>query len=308
MTRRANVKDELLERVAYFIGWIMVGYLYFRFWDALSMTYTYQAGRTEGLAILTRGVLSFNFWFVEILLGAVVPIILLLNKKTRMMPAVRMLALAMIVAGVVTYRWDTNLVGQLVMVSYLPGDLAVSYTSYRPALIEWLAGMGIIAYGLMLFSVGVRYLRVVDHTIYEEAHVPVAEQVPAHGQTIPTQSINSTNKKMDAARRPFFVNHRILLFNRAGIDPLLEKIKFFSGEIAKMLFTLHFDQLAVRRIAWNDHRAILVALHQALHNWLTRAHQERYRPGGTWCSVRPGVAQYCIHKSGCRAWRMVPEL
>ncbi len=80
----------------------MVGYLYFRFWDALSMNYTYQAGRTEGLAILTSGVLSFNFWFVEILLGAVVPIILLLNKKTRMMPAVRMLALAMIVAGVVS--------------------------------------------------------------------------------------------------------------------------------------------------------------------------------------------------------------
>jgi Ni/Fe-hydrogenase subunit HybB-like protein len=187
VTKRAIVKDELLERVAYFIGWIMVVYLYFRFWDALSMNYTYQAGRTEGLAILTSGVLSFNFWFVEILLGAVLPIVLLLNKKTRMMPAVRMLALAMIVAGVAAYRWDTNLVGQLVMVSYLPGNLAVSYTSYRPALIEWLAGMGIIAYGLMLFSVGVRYLRVVDHTIYEEAHVIVAEQAPAHGQTIPTQ-------------------------------------------------------------------------------------------------------------------------
>jgi hypothetical protein len=54
-------------------------------------------------------------------------------------------------------------------------------------LIEWLAGVGIIAYGLMLFSVGVRDLRVVDHTIYEEAHVIVAEQAPAHGQTIPTQ-------------------------------------------------------------------------------------------------------------------------
>jgi Ni/Fe-hydrogenase subunit HybB-like protein len=187
VTKRAKVKDELLERVAYFIGWMMVVYLYFRFWDGLSMNYTYQPGRTEGLAILTSGVLSFNFWFVEILLGAVLPIVLLLNKKTRMMPAVRMLALALIVAGVAAYRWDTNLVGQLVMVSYLPGELAVSYTSYRPALIEWLAGMGIIAYGLMLFSVGVRYLRVVDHTIYDEAHIPVAEQVPAHGQTLPTR-------------------------------------------------------------------------------------------------------------------------
>jgi len=80
LTKRAIVKDELLERVAYFIGWMMVAYLYFRFWDALSMTYTYQAGRTEGLALITGGTLSFNFWFGEILLGAVLPIILLLNR------------------------------------------------------------------------------------------------------------------------------------------------------------------------------------------------------------------------------------
>ena len=78
LTKRAVVKDELLERLSYFIGWMMVGYLYFRFWDAFSMTYTYQAGRTEGLSIMTGGVLSFNFWFGEILLGAVAPIILLL--------------------------------------------------------------------------------------------------------------------------------------------------------------------------------------------------------------------------------------
>jgi Ni/Fe-hydrogenase subunit HybB-like protein len=186
LTPRAIIKDELLERVTYFIGWMMVGYLYFRFWDAFSMTYTYQAGRTEGLALLTKGPLSFNFWFGEILLGAVVPIILLLNKKTRMIPNVRMLALFLIVGGVVAYRWDTNLSGLLVMVSYLPGAPTVSYTSYRPSLIEWLAGLGIVSYGLMLFSLGVRYLHVVDHTYYEVEHAVEAELVPAHSQTIPT--------------------------------------------------------------------------------------------------------------------------
>lgn len=186
LTPRAIIKDELLERVTYFIGWMMVGYLYFRFWDAFSMTYTYQAGRTEGLAMLTKGPLSFNFWFGEILLGAVVPIILLLNKKTRMIPNVRMLALFLIVGGVVAYRWDTNLSGLLVMVSYLPGAPTVSYTSYRPSMIEWLAGLGIISYGLMLFSLGVRYLHVVDHTYQEVEHATAVEPVPAHSQTIPT--------------------------------------------------------------------------------------------------------------------------
>ena len=94
-----------------------------------------------------------------------------------------MLALLLIVGGVVAYRWDTNLSGLLVLVSYLPGELTVSYTMYRPSLIEWLAGLGIIAYGLTFFSLGVRYLRVVDHSLGEAEREP-AVAVP-EGQGIP---------------------------------------------------------------------------------------------------------------------------
>jgi Ni/Fe-hydrogenase subunit HybB-like protein len=165
---------------------MMVGYLYFRAWDTLATNYTYLPGRFEGLMLVTRGALSFNFWFGELLLGAVVPIVLLLNKKTRMVPALRMLACILIVGGVVAYRWDTNLAGQLVLISYLPGTPVISYTTYQPSPVEWISGLGIVSYGLMLFSLGVRYLHVVDHTIYDVKHEVVAEQVPAHGQTIPT--------------------------------------------------------------------------------------------------------------------------
>jgi Ni/Fe-hydrogenase subunit HybB-like protein len=186
LTPRAIVKDELLERVSYFIGWMMAGYLYFRFWDTLSMNYTYFPGRFEGLMLMTRGTMSFNFWVGEILLGAVVPIFLLLRKKTRMIPALRMLAMILIVGGVVAYRWDTNLIGQMVLISYLPGTPAISYTTYTPSPIEWMAAFGIASYGLLLFSIGVRYLRVVDHKIYDVEHAVITEQVPAHGQTVPT--------------------------------------------------------------------------------------------------------------------------
>jgi molybdopterin-containing oxidoreductase family membrane subunit len=163
---------------------MMVGYLYFRLWDALSMTYTYQPGRTEGLNIMTGGVLSFNFWFGEILLGAILPIILLLYKKTRMNLTLRMLAVMLIVGGVVAYRWDTNLSGLLVLVSYLPGEPIIRYTMYRPSLIEWLTMLGIVAYGLMFFSLGVRYLHVVDHSIYEQETeaIPEPELIPVREQ------------------------------------------------------------------------------------------------------------------------------
>lgn len=168
LTSHARVDDRLLERLTHVVGWVLLGYLYFRFWDAFSMTYTYEPGRTEGLALLTNGPLAINFWFGEILVGALIPAVLLLNSRTRNIPVVRMLALAMVVGGVVAYRWDVNLAGMLVVMSYLPHEIVSKFTSYVPSLIEILAGSGVIAFGLMAFTLGVRYLNVVDQRTVEE--------------------------------------------------------------------------------------------------------------------------------------------
>jgi Ni/Fe-hydrogenase subunit HybB-like protein len=163
LSNKARVDDHLLERLAQIVGWILVGYLYFRFWDAFSMTYTYQPGRTEGLAVLTSGPLALNFWVGEIVVGALIPAVLLLNTRTRSKPTLRMLALGMVVIGLVAYRWDVTLAGQVVVMSYLPQSTATMYTHYFPSLIEILTGAGVVAYGLMAITLGVRYFNIVDH-------------------------------------------------------------------------------------------------------------------------------------------------
>ena len=178
LTPRAKVNDSILERLAHFVGWALVPYLYFRAWDWLAMTYTHQPGRTEGLEVLTKGPLSFNFWVAEILLGAIVPMILLLKQSTRQNRFWRMVALAMVVGGVIAFRRDINLSGFLVVVSYLPGQPTVTYTSYLPSLVEIGAGLGVIAFGLTAFSLGVRYLKVVDHRYAAEEHETVKGEVP----------------------------------------------------------------------------------------------------------------------------------
>jgi Ni/Fe-hydrogenase subunit HybB-like protein len=83
-----------------------------------------------------------------------------------------MVALFFVATGVVAFRWDTNIAGQLVLMSYVPGA-AITYTSYRPSLIEILTGAAIIAYGVTAFSLGVKYLRVVDHSLVETEHKTV---------------------------------------------------------------------------------------------------------------------------------------
>lgn len=163
LDRRVRVDDDLMERLAHIVGWVMAGYLYFRFWDALSMSYTYEPGRTEGLQLLTRGQLAFNFWALELALGAAIPMVLLLRRNLRRNRTVRMMALALVVLGLAAYRWDTNLVGQLIVLRNLTGENLVRYTAYVPSLVEIVSAAGIVAYGLMAFTLGVRHLRVVHH-------------------------------------------------------------------------------------------------------------------------------------------------
>src|SRR5512134_3584355 len=182
LTPKAKINDALIERVSRFVGWLLIGYFYFRAWDALSTSYTYDPGRTEGLRLMTKGPLAFNFWIGEMLLGMIVPMILLLYTPTRMNPFWRMVALFLVAIGVVAFRWDINVSGFLVVMPYVPGQ-AIAYTSYRPSMIEILTGSAIIAYGLAAFSLGAQYLRVVDHTLIEKEHEtvkePSAEAVPA---------------------------------------------------------------------------------------------------------------------------------
>ena len=181
LTHKAKINDSLIERVSRFVGWLLIGYFYFRTWDALSMSYTYDPGRSEGLNLMTKGPLAFNFWIVEMLLGMIVPMILLLYTPIRINRFWRMTALFLVAAGVVAYRWDINISGLLVVMPYVPGQ-AIAYTSYRPSLVEIIAGSAIIAYGLAAFSLGVKYLRVVDHSLIEQTHEVVTEQ---SGETAP---------------------------------------------------------------------------------------------------------------------------
>jgi Ni/Fe-hydrogenase subunit HybB-like protein len=176
LTNKAKVNDALIERVAQFVGYLLIGYFYFRAWDALSQTYAYDPGRSEGLHLMTKGTLAFNFWILEMLLGMIVPMILLLYRPTRLNRFSRMLALLLVAMGVVAFRWDTNIVGFLVIMPYVPG-MAIAYTSYTPSLIEILTGAAIIAYGLTAFSLGVKYLRVVDHSLVETEHETIKVKV-----------------------------------------------------------------------------------------------------------------------------------
>lgn len=175
LSSRAKVDDSLLEKITLFIGWGLVGYVYFRFWDVFSMTYTYEPGRTEALRMMTSGPLALNFLVGEMLLGAIIPAILLLVPRFRKSWTAQVVALALVVGGVVAFRWDVNMSGLLVFLTYLPQEITTIYTTYFPSTIEILSGLGVVAYGALAITLAIRYLNLIDHRGTENKVVEVVE-------------------------------------------------------------------------------------------------------------------------------------
>jgi Ni/Fe-hydrogenase subunit HybB-like protein len=66
-----------------------------------------------------------------------------------------------------------------VILTYLPHEIQTLYTSYTPSLIEYLAGGGVVAFGMLAITIGLRYFKIVDHDKVE--HEPVLKKTYALG-------------------------------------------------------------------------------------------------------------------------------
>ncbi len=136
-------------------------YLYIKIWDwAATSYYTHAPGVTEALARLQATTpYSRSFWFVEIFLGGVVPIVILLNRPFRRKTWLLMTALALIVMGVIVNRWNVTLSGLIVPPQWSPGVLGNAISaSYSPSWTEVAVSIGIIGYATLALTLGLRYL------------------------------------------------------------------------------------------------------------------------------------------------------
>ena len=98
---------------------------------------------------------------MEILLGGIVPAIIMLLPGLCKRRGLVMGALAMVVLGVIVNRWNITLSGLVAPPEWSPGVLGNTVAvSYFPSLIEIGLALGIIAYFLLSFTLGARYLSI----------------------------------------------------------------------------------------------------------------------------------------------------
>jgi len=161
LNRRQIISRELQYDISRFAGYALLAYLYLKIWDwAATSYYSSSPGTAEALALLQSTTpYTKTFWWIEIVLGGIVPAIILLNAKFRKNDRYTILALGAIIAGVTVNRWNVTLSGLIAPPQWSPGVLGNLITvSYLPTWNEVIVSLGIIAYALLAFSFGIKYL------------------------------------------------------------------------------------------------------------------------------------------------------
>ncbi|MBN1964820.1 MAG: polysulfide reductase NrfD [Anaerolineae bacterium] len=168
VTRKRLVPPDVLNGVARFAGFVALAYLYLKIWSwAATNYYSHSPAIEHDLELLGEHTpYGFTFWWFEILLGSLVPAILFLWPRSRNNRYALMLAGILSVLGVVVFRWNMTLAGFVVPMDWSPGVAdTFPVASYTPALVEWLVGMGIIAYSWLAWSLGARFLRLYPYAV-----------------------------------------------------------------------------------------------------------------------------------------------
>jgi len=161
VTRRKTVPLEVLRTIARFSGFGLLAYAYVKLWDLAAVAYYGRTPGTESAFYLLNQMTpyGFGFWFGEVMLGIVVPVLFFLAPGLNRRRSNLALGGLLAALGVALNRWNVTVSGLVVPLSYSPGTQYQPPAGvYWPSLAEWGIAAGVIGYALLVFTLGVRFL------------------------------------------------------------------------------------------------------------------------------------------------------
>ena len=169
MFKRDDEVIQLLGRTVRFLLVVMLILEFLHFFISYQWDVTYIV---SALDLVLYGPYWWNFWFIHLALGSLVPLYLMIAHHDN----ARMLAWAsfLIVITFVAFRLNFIIPDQAV---YKLEGLDTSFfhprlrTNYVPNLTEWLVSIWVICLGLLAFLLGSRWLPVIQAGKGEEEHV-----------------------------------------------------------------------------------------------------------------------------------------
>ncbi len=151
-----KVEVDLLGGLGKGAMWVLVVYLILRFGDLLISGDFFEVFRFD----------SQSLWFwAEIIIGAVLPIILFAQKSFRKSEGGLLLSSGLVILGVFMYRFNATLTAQAV--NRFTVDAVTESASYTPSWEEFAIQFGVLAAVALAWYVAARFLPIFPETVKE---------------------------------------------------------------------------------------------------------------------------------------------
>jgi molybdopterin-containing oxidoreductase family membrane subunit len=160
LTQRTLITPQLKREISRLAGFTLLAYLYLKLWDWAATSYYSHAPGTVSAIDRLQATTPYtqSFWWLEVFLGGLIPVIILLVPRLRRDNRYLIAGLSLIIMGLVVNRWNVTLSGLVVPPQWSPGVLGnVLAVSYVPTLVEVAVSLGVISYGLLAFTIGIKY-------------------------------------------------------------------------------------------------------------------------------------------------------
>lgn len=165
------LSDQLLIRMGKLLAIFAALVLYFTAVRHLTNLYAAEHAGFEAFILTSGGGYTTLFWFGQIAVGGVIPILMIFHPTFGKTATAAVMASVLIVAGGFAHLYMIVIAGQAYPMSLFPGyEITSSFgdgavASYRPRWPEVLLGLGGVSIALLLTGIGVKVLRVLPTTL-----------------------------------------------------------------------------------------------------------------------------------------------
>ena len=156
----------LLNRLGRLLGIFVALVLYFTGVQHLTNLYGAEHGGIEWFILRDGGIYTQLFWFGQVLIGGIIPLVLVFHPTGGVKPVSTILASVLVILGGLAQLYVIVIGGQAFPLDIFPGFQASSsfmdgqVNAYSPSYLELLLGLGGVALALALTGVGLKILRI----------------------------------------------------------------------------------------------------------------------------------------------------
>ncbi|OIJ17208.1 hypothetical protein BKP37_01365 [Anaerobacillus alkalilacustris] len=151
--RGDHILSSLGKLLVLFIGITM----FFTTWKILTGLYGAVPGKYEANMVTLTGPLAMQFWFLEVGLGMVIPLVIL-SLPNGFTPTRVFIAGSMVIVGIFFMRIDLVFAGQMIPLEVVKGMEVEAYRAWSIAWAEWALIFGAIGGSILLYLIGEKRL------------------------------------------------------------------------------------------------------------------------------------------------------